>query len=424
MPFSTNAFINHLTDWFVKRSETGLTPSEVADARRYIAFYWQQLERNQPKDNDSLIGMPHPYLVPAHNEDTSFDFNEMYYWDSYFMVQGLLDKEHQAMVEGILDNLCYLFERFDIVPLATRSFFTGRSQPPLLTSFIFDVYHTYGKNKTWLKKHMAVAEKEYQKVWLGQHKPHDRLAYKGLSRYYSIDLTHDQAETESGWDYTPRFSRHALDYLPVDLNAFLYKYERDFADAARIAGSKSAAKRWDEAADSRRQTINELMWDESRGLFYDYDYSRHKRGNVSSLAAYAALWSGLASEQQAQAMVKAMARFEVRGGLTTTDDIPLNQRLNPIVPLQWAYPNGWAPLHFLTVRGLERYGYHDDAKRIATKWLRTNLIWFEGHGVFLEKYNVVEPDKPPTKGVYPSQTGFGWTNAVFERFCRDYVDVV
>jgi neutral trehalase len=121
-------------------------------------------------------------------------------------------------------------------------------------------------------------------------------------------------------------------------------------------------------------------------------------------------------------MVKALWRFEEKGGLTTTDDIPLNQRVHPGMPVQWAYPNGWAPLHFLTVKGLERYSYTDDAQRIANKWLRTNLDWYLKNGLFLEKYNVVDPEKPPSKGVYPSQTGFGWTNAVFERFCQDYID--
>ncbi len=82
----------------------------------------------------------------------------------------------------------------------------------------------------------------------------------------------------------------------------------------------------------------------------------------------------------------------------------------------------WAPLHFIIVEALEKYGYHADAQRIATKWLATNLDWFNDQKVFLEKYNVVSPEKPPVKGLYPSQTGFGWTNAIFERFCRDYLD--
>lgn len=74
------------------------------------------------------------------------------------------------------------------------------------------------------------------------------------------------------------------------------------------------------------------------------------------------------------------------------------------------------------MQGLQRYGYHEEAKRIAMKWLKVNLDWFNQHYVFLEKYNVVQPKEPPTKGLYPSQTGFGWTNAIFERFCKDFVD--
>jgi len=91
-------------------------------------------------------------------------------------------------------------------------------------------------------------------------------------------------------------------------------------------------------------------------------------------------------------------------------------------PVQWVYPNGWAPLHFFVVKGLERYGYKKEATRIVGKWLKTNLDWFTAHGVFLEKYNVADPDKLPIEGLYPSQTGFGWTNAIFERFCQDYID--
>jgi alpha,alpha-trehalase len=79
-------------------------------------------------------------------------------------------------------------------------------------------------------------------------------------------------------------------------------------------------------------------------------------------------------------------------------------------------------LHFIVVRGLQKYGYHKEARRIALKWINTNLQWFNKHGVFLEKYNVVQPDKPPMKGLYPSQTGFGWTNSVFERFCAEFID--
>lgn len=404
------------------RTDRDLTPADVAEAREYIADYWKQVERFHPKDDESLLGLPKPYLVPSYAEKTGFDYNELYYWDSYFMVQGLLDAEHRALVEGILEDLMALFERFKVIPNASRTYLTGRSQPPFLTTFIFDVYQAYDPGKEWLKQAIELAKQEYATVWLGIKKPNERQVYKGLSRYYDINYLHDLAEAESGWDMTPRFSRRALNYLPVDLNSLLYKYEKDFARAARILDDTREAARWDDAANVRKTTMNKLMWDKTRGLYYDYNYVKEKRGNVSSLAAYFPMWAGMVDGRQAAVMVKALRRFENKGGLATTDSLPVGQFVLGSMPTQWAYPNGWAPLHYIVIRALERYGYHQDARRIAMKWLKTNLNWFNEHHLFLEKYNVVAPDKPPVKGVYPSQEGFGWTNAVFERLCRDYVD--
>jgi len=400
-----------------------LTPEEVQAARDYIRAFWHQLERFHPKDDESLLGLPKPYLVPSYAEGAGFDYNELYYWDSFFMVQGMLGaKENSELVQGILEDLLSLFTRFKIVPNGSRTFLMGRSQPPFLTTFIYDAYNTYGLDKTWLKGAIEVAKQEYQSVWLGQKKPNERLVYKGLSRYYDINYLHDLAEAESGWDMTPRFNRRALNYLPVDLNALLYKYEMDFARTARLFDNLREAAKWEQAAQARKDVMNELMWDRARGLYYDYNYAKEKRGNVSSLAAYFPMWAGMVTEKQAAQLVKALRRFENRGGLATTDALPLGQYVPGSMPVQWAFPNGWAPLHFIVVEGLLRYGYHEDAKRIALKWLKNNLDWFNQHGVFLEKYNVVNPDKPPQKGVYPSQTGFGWTNAVFERFCQQFVD--
>ncbi len=400
-----------------------LDPQEVQVARRYIDIYWEKLKRYHPKDDETLIGLPNPYLVPAYEEGHSFDFNEMYYWDSYFMVQGMMNREHKDLVVGILDNLISMQKRFKIIPNASRTYLMGRSQPPFLTSFIFEVYDAFDMSPAWLKERIACAHQEYSRVWLGTGKPNWRNVYMGLSRYYDINMTHDLAEAESGWDYTTRFNRHALNYLPVDLNSLLYKYETDFARADTILGDEHGAKVWLERARTRKQTMDELMWSNARNLYYDYNFVKKKRGNVSSLAGFFPLWAGMVDDKRAKTIVNQLRRFENRGGLSTTDMQPINQVIVPnSFPTQWAYPNGWAPLQYLIIKGLDRYGYHDDAKRIAMKWLNTNLQWFNKNGVFLEKYNVVNPDKPPLKGVYPSQTGFGWTNAVFERLCQDYID--
>lgn len=399
-----------------------LSAADVADAREYIKNYWPKLTRYHPKDDESLLGLPKPYLVPAFEEGHEFDFNELYYWDSYFMVQGMLDESHRELVLGVLENLTYTFERFKVIPNASRTYLMGRSQPPFLSSFILDAYQTYNLDKKWLKKAIKTAEAEYHTVWMGHIKPNSRLVYQGLSRYYDVNYLNDLAEAESGWDYTPRFNHRALNFLPVDLNSLLYKYERDFAYAERLLGNEAEANKWELASQTRRLTMNKLMWSELKGLYYDYNYMKENRGGVSSLAAFYPLWAGLADERQAARLVSSLKRFEKRGGLATTDQPQVGNLVPGAMPTQWAYPNGWAPLHFVVVKGLQRYGYHDDARRVALKWLKTNLDWFNKNGVFLEKYNVVQPEKPPAKGVYPSQTGFGWTNAVFERFCREFID--
>lgn len=398
-----------------------LTAHDVEGARTYIRAYWPNIERYHPKDDESLLGLPKPYLVESY-DTTGFDFDELYYWDSYFMVQGLLDEEHKELVMGILEDLMSLFKRFKVIPNASRTYLMGRSQPPFLTSYILDTYHVYQLDKSWLREAMSLAKREYEVVWMGVKKPNDRQVHRGLSRYYDINMLHDLAEAESGWDMTPRFGRKALDFLPVDLNALLYKYEADFGSAAGILRDEREVELWGKRAEARKQVMNELMWDRIRGLYYDYNYRKDRRSNISSLAAYFPMWAGMVDANQAEALVRALARFEQKGGLATTDSLQVRQYVMGNMPTQWAYPNGWAPLHFIVVQGLERYGYHADAKRIAMKWLKCNLHWFDAHGVFLEKYNVVNPEKPPVKGVYPSQVGFGWTNAIFERFCRDYVD--
>jgi alpha,alpha-trehalase len=91
------------------------------------------------------------------------------------------------------------------------------------------------------------------------------------------------------------------------------------------------------------------------------------------------------------------------GGLTTTT----NQTEE-----QWDYPNGWAPLQWLVIRGLEKYGYTELASEISERWIRTCDIGFKAMGSMLEKYNVVDPGKIATGGEYALQTGFGWTNGV------------
>lgn len=415
--------IQKLVKKTLKRNKEGVTisPEALFRASTYAQKYWQKLERTNIADNGSLIGLPYRYVVPA-TGDGEFGFEEQYYWDSYFTMLGLFRPGDDELVEGMLNNLLYLLDRFGVIPNASRMYFVGRSQPPLLTSYIFHVYDTHDRSLSWLHERIEKAKKEYETVWLHNKHPHWRKAYKGLSRYYDVNVLHDLAEAESGWDMTTRFKRKCLDYLPIDLNCLLYKYEADFVRAAQLLGDTKEERKWRRRMEKRKEMVTKIMWSGRNGFFYDYNFVAKQQGTVSSLAAYYSLWSGLATQHQARKLVEKLDDFEHKGGLSTTLRPVLDVSLFGSVKAQWAHPNGWAPLHYFVIEGLERYGYEQEAEHIARKWLKTNVDWLERHGEFLEKYNVVDPKKHPVEGLYPSQSGFGWTNGVFMYLLNKYAD--
>ncbi len=390
---------------------TSFDQDDIAAAFAYIETQWPVLTREQRNDDGTLIGLPFPYVVPSVEAQGGFVFDEMYYWDSYFIAQGLLRTGHQELAEGMLENLLFMARKFHIIPNASRFYHTKCSQPPLLTSYIFDVYKTGDKSLNWLRERMAVAEKEYQTVWMGTAHPNNRLVHNGLSRYYEINMLDDLAETESGWDHTTRFYGECLSFIPVDLNSLLYKYERDLAECYRLLEDADTAEVWSSKAQVRASAMTETLWDEEAGFFFDYNYKDDQQSQIWSLANVYALWSGVATIDQAERIAHNIQKFIYDGGLATT--LPTGENGARDIAHQWSYPNGWAPLHWLAVNGLQRYGYGDLAHTISRLWLGNNMQYFQRHGVFREAYNVVDTNAEPIAGVYPPQIGFGWTNGVF-----------
>lgn len=399
-------------------TELAFDARKVADAFAYIEQKWDELTITQSVDDGTLLGLPHPFVVPSIKNGSSFAFQEMYYWDSYFIVRGLLASGHDELAAGMLENLIFMAKRFHIIPNASRTYFTSRSQPPFLTSFIFDIYEKQDKDTHWLIERLQIAEKEYRNVWTATAHPNWRNVFKGLSRHYDINVLDHLAEAESGWDMNTRFQGNCLSHIPIDLNCLLYKYENDFARGAELAGDEDTAALWREHARKRAETVTKHLWDEEQGFFFDLDYITQRRSPVWSLASYYALWSGLATKEQAKRMVERLPDFTHVGGLVTSKE---PDEYMGDIPTQWAYPNGWAPLHWLVVNGLERYGYKNEAKSIVRAWLRNNLEHFEQNGVFREAYNVVNPEMPPKPGVYPPQLGFGWTNGVFIDLAKKFL---
>ena len=387
------------------------------DCLNYIEQYWDKIVVEGESDRQTLIGLPHPYLVP--NRDI---FEECYYWDSYFITRAFIRTEREKLIVSVTDNFLHLIERFGIIPNANRFYHLSRSQPPYLSSLVRDSFEVVKETRgdtlahEWLASAYALVCEEYREVWCGTSFQNNRNVYQGLSRYYDVNVWHHAAEAESGWDMTTRFHDKCLDFLPIDLNSLLYRYEQDLEQIALVLGKDEDAKDWNNRAKQRYERINELFWNPHRGSYVDFDYVEEAQGDMLTAGMFSALWAGVASEERAAEMVeRALPALEYEHGVVTTENFsPVESDYR-----QWAWPNGWAPLHFMCVSGLERYGFHVEAGRIARKWVDLITKIYTETGVIYEKYDVVEGKRAASER-YPDQTGFGWTNAIYKVFYEKY----
>ena len=141
------------------------------------------------------------------------------------------------------------------------------------------------------------------------------------------------------------------------------------------------------------------------GQFRDLHLSDFSPTDRPSLATSFPLFLNVANAEQAQKVATSLrADFLKQGGWVTT----------PIASgHQWDAPNGWAPLQWITVKGLLNYGYKPLAQEIASRWTKLNESVYERTGKMLEKYNVEDITLESGGGEYPVQDGFGWTNGVY-----------
>src|SRR6266478_3572309 len=107
-----------------------------------------------------LLYLENKYVVPGGR------FNEMYGWDSYFIVRGLLENNRVALARGMVENFFFEIEHYGTVLNANRTYFLTRSQPPFLTSMIMAVYEAQKaagrENRGWLEKAYGYASKDYE----------------------------------------------------------------------------------------------------------------------------------------------------------------------------------------------------------------------------------------------------------------------
>jgi alpha,alpha-trehalase len=127
-----------------------------------------------------LLYLEHPYVVPGGR------FNEMYGWDSYFIIRGLVRDGRTDLARDMVENFFFEIEHYGEVLNANRSYYLSRSQPPFLTSMILSVYDTEKaaghEDRAWLEKAYGYAVRDHD-MWTRE----PLLAGDtGLSRYFDL----------------------------------------------------------------------------------------------------------------------------------------------------------------------------------------------------------------------------------------------
>jgi alpha,alpha-trehalase len=427
-----------------------------------------------------LLYLENKYVVPGGR------FNEMYGWDSYFIIRGLLRSGRVELARGMVDNFFFEVEHYGAMLNANRTYYLTRSQPPFLSSMFVDVYGALQKSghgdTAWLTKGYADLEKDYS-MW--NRDPH-LAGDTGLSRYYDFgegppaealqdetgfyrkvatyfffhpaqadhyieenlpgaaqpvagaaytlqvcDVSStmaraecekrrefklssdyyrgDRSMRESGFDVSFRFGPFGAathHYAPVCLNSLLYKTEKDLEQISRWLGHTADAGKWSKRADERKKLISRYLWDDKAGFFFDYDLQTGQRSSYRYATTFYPLWAGLATAEQAKAVVKNLSALERPGGVAMSPEE---------TGAQWDLPYGWGNIEMVAIDGLRRYGFDADADRISYEFLSMVAENFRRDGNIREKYNVVtrSSEAHVELGYQMNVVGFGWTNAAF-----------
>ncbi len=407
----------------------------------HIRYLWPLLTKfsNNRQQNSSLVPLPFPYVVPGGR------FREIYYWDSYFTMLGLAESGRYDLIQNMVDNFCFLINQFGHIPNGNRTYYLSRSQPPFFSLMIKLLAekagdHVYLKYLDcmeqeylyWMRgiayldsvpdTHERVVEPETGEIlnryWDSLPQPRQESYHTDVAAFRKSGsdstLYRDiRATCESGWDFSSRWlkddtslkSVHTTEILPIDLNCLIYHLELILGKCYQLKSDMNMSEYYLKKAEIRKRLINKYFWNNDKNFYFDYNFADNKQSDSYTLAGVFPLFFKIADSLQADKAAQIISdKFLKAGGVVTT-------LIN--TGEQWDYPNGWAPLQWITYQGLENYGYDALADSVARRWIDLNIRVFFETGKMMEKYDVVDISRPGGGGEYSLQDGFGWTNGVF-----------
>ena len=427
----------------------GKAAGREIDLRTHIRDLWPQLIRQSQTvpPGGSALSLPEPYVVPGGR------FREIYYWDSYFTMLGLRLDGRQPLVESMIADFVSLIERFGHIPNGTRTYYLSRSQPPFF-ALMLDLSNN--PNRTLAASRLAALRQEHgwwmkgggclgrsgvcmhvvrmpdgsllNRYWDERDTPRDESWAEDRATAVKANRPAGQVQrdlrsaAESGWDFSARWLRdpnrlstiHTTDIVPIDLNALLWVMEKRISTRCAALGDASCSRRYEGLANKRKAAINRYLWHAADARYADWDRIGRQPTKILSAATLYPLFVGLASPSQARDVARTAQNKLLASGGSRTTTLRTGQ--------QWDAPNGWAPLQWIAIDGLARYGEDELAREIAQRWVATVRRTYHETGKMLEKYDI-EERKPGGGGEYPLQDGFGWTNGVTSAVLDRYPDL-
>nr|XP_012629059.1 trehalase isoform X2 [Microcebus murinus] len=399
----------------------------------------------------SLIYSAHPFIVPGGR------FLEFYYWDSYWVMEGLLLSEMAQTVKGMLQNFLDLVKTYGHIPNGGRVYYLQRSQPPLLT-LMMDRYLSHTNDTAFLQENIETLALELD-FWTKNRSVSVSLGENTyvLNRYYvpyggprpesyskDVELADTlpegdretlwaelKAGAESGWDFSSRWltgdpnpnllsSIRTSKLVPVDLNAFLCQAEELMSSFYARLGNDAQAEKYRTLREQRLATLSAVLWDEESGAWFDYDLDTGKKNKEFYPSNLTPLWAGCFSDSGVAD--KALKYLEDSHILTYQHGIPTSLQKTG---QQWDFPNAWAPLQDVVIRGLAKSPSpqaQEVAFQLAQNWIRTNFDVYSQKSAMYEKYDISNGGQPGGGGEYEVQEGFGWTNGVVLMLLDRYGD--
>ena len=442
--FDLGSFVKDNFD--VPRAAIEGTRSDTAQTMEaHIQSLWPLLTR--PADmvdpRSSLIPLPGPYVVPGGR------FREVYYWDSYFTMLGLIQDGRTDLVKNMLDNFAFLIRTVGHIPNGNRTYYLSRSQPPYFAAMVglyasatdsmqatryldaMELEHAFWMAGADSVARGAAARRVVRlhdgsllnRYWDDRPEPRPEsyredfeLAQRVPAAQREALYRNIRASAESGWDFSSRWMRdpsdlrtlETTDLIPVDLNSLLYHAERTIAALRLVRGQPGdavVAARFAADANSRRTALLAAAYDPTEGFFFDVRWRSGARvTDRPTMAAAAPLYFGLATAEQGRAVAVRLGRDFLKPGGFVTTQLASGQ--------QWDAPNGWPPLQWLGAQAVRAYGRADIADDARARWLALNRRTYRVTGKMTEKYDVADLNKRAGGGEYPTQDGFGWTNGV------------